>query len=116
MKNAKLEFSGATLEFRINDNDWCQVELDTGESVFQLGADTWNIVKQRISAALADLSSTSEPEWMISLSEKHCCLYRQNIDGKNYFFWQDDHGNIIWESDLVDPVDEELLHTTLQVE
>ena len=108
MKISKLEIPGAKLEFCIDDSGWCQVKLVTGEDILILGADSWEILKTKFQHALATLSESSEPEWILSLAEEHCILYRQNVDGKNYFFWQNAQGEKIWESELLDPINEKL--------
>ena len=107
--STKVEISGAVLEFRTNASNWCQVELDLGESVLRLGAEKSDFLEPKIVHAFTSLSNSAEPEWMLSLAEEHCSLYRQNVEGKNYFFWQNARAERIWESDLVDPLDEALL-------
>ena len=109
MISTRVEISGAILEFRTNDSNWCQVELDVGESVLTLGAEKSDYLENKILNAFTSLSRSTEPEWMLSLAEEHCSLYRQNIEGKNYFFWQNAQAERIWESGLVDPIDERLL-------
>jgi len=106
MKSSEFEFSGASLIFRIEENDWCRVELVTEKETLQLGAEDWNILFSRLKGALTSLGKSSEPEWILTLSEKHCGLFRQNIDGKNSFFWIDAEANEIWRSNLEGPVDE----------
>ena len=104
MKTASLEISGARFEFRIDDNNWCRMELHTEDESIQLGADTWEILKERILGAATILSNSSEPEWILTLAEKHCALYRQNIDGMNQFYWINGEAKKIWESGLVSPI------------
>ena len=111
MKISKFNFSGASLIFRIDENDWCRVELATENDTLQLGAETWNILSDRLKGALTNLSKSKEPEWILTLSEKHCGFYRQNVDGKNSFFWIDAEGNKIWKSKLGDPLDENDFNT-----
>ena len=115
MNSTKVEISGAVLEFRTNDCNWCQVALDVGESVLTLGAEKSDYLEPKIVNAFTSLSRSTEPEWMLSLAEEHCSLYRQNIEGKNYFFWQNAQAERIWESGLVDPIDERLLQINPRV-
>jgi hypothetical protein len=109
MKIAKIEISDTKLMFFINENDWCQTELHAGKEKFKLGAEDWSVLKVKILTAFTNLSNSTEPEWMLSLSEEHCSLYRQNIDGKNLFFFQNSKGNQIWESNFIDSLNEESL-------
>ena len=106
MKSSKLDFSDASLVFRTEENGWCRVELVTENDTFQLGAESWDILVGRLKEALTNLSKSSEPEWMLTLSENHCGLFRQNIEGKNLFYWIDAEANKIWSSKLEDPLDE----------
>ena len=109
MNSTKIKISGAVLEFRTNDSSWCHVALNLGESTLTLGAEKSDYLEHKIVNAFTSLSSSTEPEWMLSLAEEHCSLYRQNVKGKNYFFWQNARAEQIWASDLVDPIDAALL-------
>ena len=88
MKSSKLDLSGASLIFRTEENGWCRVDLETENETFQLGAESWDILVDRLRTALTNLSKSAEPEWMLTLSENHCALYRQNIEGKTSSFGQ----------------------------
>ena len=112
MRTIQIDFSEAQLVFRIDENDWCQAELHTSQEQFKLGADKWSILKEKFANALTNLSNSNEPEWMLTLMEEHCSLYRQNIDGKNSFFWQDAQARQFWTSGLIGPLNEETLQIT----
>ena len=81
MNSTKVEISAAVLEFRANDSNWCQVALDVGESILTLGAEKSDYIENKFVNVFTSLSNSTEPEWMLSLAEAHCSLYRQNIEG-----------------------------------
>lgn len=106
MKIARLEISDSVLKFCIGENNWCQVQLDTGSQVYKLGAENWEVLKGKITKSFGLLSESSEPEWMLTLAEEHCSLYKSRVDGMNQFVWFDAQAEKIWESGLIAPIDE----------
>ena len=109
MKHTELQLSGAKLVFKRDQKDWCRILLKTNSNSMELGADTWAVIKQKLNGALSSICESTEPEWVLSLSEKHCSLYRQNINNNTEFFWQNAEGNEIWRSEVKVPLSKEEL-------
>jgi len=103
MKDFCIDISNSKLFFCIDKNDWCKVSLVDDSDRIKLGAENWPILKEKLESSFVNLSSSKEPEWMLNLSENHCSLYRQTIEGKNIFFGENDQGDLIWRATPITP-------------
>ena len=109
MRVINIELSGINFVFRVGDNDWCRAELHKDENQFKPGAEKWGILKDRLFNALSNPGNSIELEWMLTLTEEHCSLYRQNIVAKNFFVFQDAQAKPFWHLELLDPLNEKEL-------
>lgn len=109
MKHTELQLSGTKLVFERDGKDWCRMLLKANGKSIELGADTWAVIKQKLKGTLSSICESTEPEWVLNLSEKHCSLYRQNINNHTEFFWQNAEGNEIWRAEVKVPLGTEEL-------
>ena len=96
----EINIAGEKLRFSSDGNEWCNVSLIFNGEQIELGAETWTNLKERLLYAFSSECTSLEPEWILSLSEKHCSFYRQSINGINVFFWNNAVSKELWRSEI----------------
>lgn len=92
----------SALNFKTNENNWCEVELQEDGKIYQLGAED----KSNIIEKLKDGLSKNNPEiigeldgipvaWVWSLAEKHSSIYIGIAGEDRHLFIQSEDGNTI---------------------
>lgn len=96
-----LNGEGGTLRIDIGENDWSRCELVTDEEEIYLGAETKEILVERLLNGLRiDATIDGEIEgrkvrWVLSLSEAHASLYASTDAADRTLFCQDKNGAVI---------------------
>jgi hypothetical protein len=104
LKIREINITDSRLVFDTDTNNWCQVNLHYNGGLIMLGSDNWDVIREKLSSALSSICESEAPEWVLSLSEKHCSFYRQQVNGRVEYFWKDSNGDEIWRSDVKTPL------------
>jgi hypothetical protein len=99
----ELQTPSSTLRLRVNDRGWCQVELIKDGQTSALGADTVEVVVERLKSGLSDTIAERGTrdingipvQWILSLAEQHCSLLAGDVGAERHIFFQGGDGKLI---------------------
>lgn len=102
VRKIELNFNNKFLELSINEENWCKLSLIFQDSIENLGADDFSIIKERLLNSLSkstNLESSGIKDglpiyWVLSLLEKHHSIYVQYKNDFQHFFIQNSNGDI----------------------
>jgi hypothetical protein len=102
-KTFELEASGYILRFSVAPNGWCRLSLINNQRVEDLGADSDQIVTERLISGLQDKIKrkivgeiTGIPvQWVLSLNEKHFTIYAGDDQKGRHLFFQDANAKLV---------------------
>lgn len=110
MRRVELIVAQSKLIFEISNNGWTKVKLQEGDSHYDLGADDWLVLQQKFYAAFSTVCISTKPDFLLTLFEHHCSLYRCSHSGVCEYFWQDGKANEIWRAVVITPLQPEQLN------
>lgn len=96
----QLNTEGSVLSLSTGENNWCEVELQSGNQRYQLGAENKTKIIERLRDGLCknDLERIGELDgipvaWVLSLAEKHTSIYVGVGGDTRHFFFQNEDGD-----------------------
>lgn len=103
-----LRSAAASLTLDADERGWCRVRLRLGSRDIALGAESRNIVIERLDRALLDPLPGEEAgqldgvpfRWVLSLFEEHATIYAAEVDGVRRLHFQAGDGQSIGRIDL----------------
>jgi hypothetical protein len=98
-----LSSAKGSLVLQPDDNEWCQVLLDTDDRMVPLGADMRSTVAERLLRALHDAPGGPTSgmidgvtvRWVLSLAERHSTVFVGEQSGRRILFVQADDGSLM---------------------
>ena len=100
MSEININFDSSSLALNIEPEGWCRVNRVCADESVLLGADTWDLIQEKLLKCISTPCASEVPEWVFRLSEGHYSLYRKKNNESIELMWQNPDAEFI-SSDII---------------